>query len=312
MARGREGDGRRSDVVRGPGRRIRFALRLVDEIAPTPACLPSGRGAQRIRGRARRRLVRPRVNVASRLCSVAAGARCLSAKARGGASELRSDGRERRLHWLEERHRAVAARTPSSGSQPVALAADERCPLVPDRGTHVGVPPDESRLTRKEKQARDRSALLSSAAKLICRKASTRHRSTTSAGGRGLYEGGVYANFKNKEEMFLDMLDQAYARSSSASRPIYGRGRPCRGSTCFSRRLHQFRPLRPEWPRLTSSSSSMARATPNSRGVATRNRTMRARIAEVIRNWSATSLGRVTVPVRGHLRWMLFAWPTAS
>src|SRR5690349_22172518 len=66
-------------------------------------------------------------------------------------------------------------------------------------------------LTRKEKQEKTRSSLLRSAAKLICRKGITEASVDDISTDAGYTKGAFYANFKSKEEMFLVMLDEAYA-----------------------------------------------------------------------------------------------------
>ena len=66
-------------------------------------------------------------------------------------------------------------------------------------------------LTRKQKQAKTRSSLLSSAAKLICRKGITEASVDDIAIDAGYTKGAFYANFQSKEEMFLVMLDKAYS-----------------------------------------------------------------------------------------------------
>jgi AcrR family transcriptional regulator len=67
------------------------------------------------------------------------------------------------------------------------------------------------RLTRKEKQAKTRSSLMKSAAKVFCRHGMDRASIDQVAGDAGFTKGAFYANFKNKEELFLAMLDQHFA-----------------------------------------------------------------------------------------------------
>jgi AcrR family transcriptional regulator len=67
------------------------------------------------------------------------------------------------------------------------------------------------RLTRKEKQAKTRSSLMESAAKVFCRHGMDRASIDQVAEDAGYTKGAFYANFKNKEELFLAMLDERFA-----------------------------------------------------------------------------------------------------
>jgi len=66
------------------------------------------------------------------------------------------------------------------------------------------------RLSRKEKQARTRSSLMKSAAKLFCRHGMERASIDQVAEDAGYTKGAFYANFKSKEELFLAMLDEHF------------------------------------------------------------------------------------------------------
>jgi adenylate cyclase len=124
-----------------PGAAILLALRLVDEVESDPALPPirigvhSGSAVSQDGdwyGRA--------VNVASRLCSVAAGGEVLvSESTLSGANEPRIAVGERRLHWLKNVTEPVAARTTELRRQPRrALRLMSRCPLVPGRHATMG------------------------------------------------------------------------------------------------------------------------------------------------------------------------------
>jgi AcrR family transcriptional regulator len=67
------------------------------------------------------------------------------------------------------------------------------------------------RLNRQQKQAKTRSSLMSSAAKVFCRKGLQRASIDEVAEDAGYTKGAFYANFKNKEELFLAMLDERFA-----------------------------------------------------------------------------------------------------
>jgi adenylate cyclase len=125
-----------------PAAAIRFALRLVEEVDSDSALPPvrvgihSGSAVAHEGdwfGRA--------VNVAARLCHVAAGGEVLVSECTiDRANELRRVAiGERRLHWLKNVTEPVAART-AELQRRAGLAERLRltsCPLWPDRGSHA-------------------------------------------------------------------------------------------------------------------------------------------------------------------------------
>jgi adenylate cyclase len=126
-----------------PADSIRLAVRLVSEVERDPGLPPirvgvhSGSAVNHEGdwyGRA--------VNVAARLCSVAAGGEVLvSESTLSAAGELpRVAVGERRLHWLKNVTEPVPARTaePSRESRRVRRFVSH-CPLVPGRGGHAAV-----------------------------------------------------------------------------------------------------------------------------------------------------------------------------
>ncbi len=143
-------------------------------------------------------------------------------------------------------------------------------------------------LTRKEKQAKTRSSLLSSAAKLICRKGITEASVDDIATDAGFTKGAFYANFKSKEEMFLVMLDKAYAEELERLEAHLPGDEPVEEVRQSAQDFMQFIRSDPEWPRLYFEFVAYAARNPEFREeLATRNRAMRERIAEVIRKWAA-------------------------
>jgi adenylate cyclase len=127
-----------------PARAVRFALRLVEEVdadrelPPVRVGIHSGSAVSHEGdwfGRA--------VNVASRLCHVAAGGEVLVSEAtlaRAGGLNRVAIG-ERRLHWLKNVTAPVPART-AEVERRAGLAERLRltsCPLWPDRHSHATV-----------------------------------------------------------------------------------------------------------------------------------------------------------------------------
>ncbi len=124
-----------------PAAAIRLAIRLVEEVDSDPALPPIRIGVHSGSaishdgdwyGRA--------VNVAARLCSVAAGGEVLvSESTLAEASKLRRITLgERRLHWLKNVTEPVAARTTELTSPPRRISRFmNHCPLVTRRDTHA-------------------------------------------------------------------------------------------------------------------------------------------------------------------------------
>jgi AcrR family transcriptional regulator len=144
-------------------------------------------------------------------------------------------------------------------------------------------------LTRKEKQAKTRSALLSSAAKLICRKGISEASVEDMATDAGYTKGAFYANFKSKEELFLVMLDEKYAEElERLVRDLSGEGAPGEEARHAAEEFIRFAWSDPQWPKLYFEFTAYAARNPEFREeLATRDRAMRERIAEVFRRWSA-------------------------
>jgi len=69
-----------------------------------------------------------------------------------------------------------------------------------------------TRLTRKESQAETRARLMSSAARVFARRGLQQASIDEVAEDAGFTKGAFYANFKNKEELFLAMLDERFAQ----------------------------------------------------------------------------------------------------
>jgi AcrR family transcriptional regulator len=166
-------------------------------------------------------------------------------------------------------------------------------------------------LSRKQKQAKTRSALLRSAAKLICRKGITEASVEDVSKDAGYTKGAFYANFKNKEEMFLVMLDERFAQElERLEAHLPGQGAPAEEVRESAEDFLRFIRSDPEWPRLYFEFVVYAARNPDFREeLSTRNRAMRERIAEVIgnwrRNWGADSIAEPPFPLED-IAMMLF------
>jgi AcrR family transcriptional regulator len=147
-------------------------------------------------------------------------------------------------------------------------------------------------LTRKEKQAKTRSALLSSAAKLICRKGISDASVEDIATYAGYTKGAFYANFKSKEELFLVMLDEKYAAElERLESGLRGDGVPSEEVRAAAEDFIRFAWSDPQWPRLYFEFTTYAARNRDFRGeLVTRDRKIREQMAEVYRRW-AVELG---------------------
>ena len=142
-----------------------------------------------------------------------------------------------------------------------------------------------SRLTRKEKQVHTRECLMHSAARVFARRGLQQASIDEVAQDAGFTKGAFYANFKSKEELFLAMLDERFAkRIEDIEDVIASDGSPVekarRGGDQFARMLS----ADPEWERLFFDFSAYAARDEDFREeLVTRYRAMRDGIATALR-----------------------------
>ena len=140
------------------------------------------------------------------------------------------------------------------------------------------------RLTRKQKQAHTRACLMHSAARVFARRGLQQASIDEVAEDAGFTKGAFYANFKSKEELFLAMLDERFAkRIEDIERVIAGEGSTAqkarRAGDQFVQRLSADR----EWERLFFEFSAYAARDEDFREeLVTRYRAMRDRIAAAL------------------------------
>ncbi|HEY6777125.1 MAG TPA: TetR/AcrR family transcriptional regulator [Thermoleophilaceae bacterium] len=109
----------------------------------------------------------------------------------------------------------------------------------------------QRRLTRKERQAHTRARLMRSAATVAARRGLERASLDEVAEEAGFTKGAVYANFRSKEDLFLAMLDERFAkRVEELDRVLAAGGTPeeqaRRAASDFMRAIE----AEPEWERL--------------------------------------------------------------
>ena len=107
------------------------------------------------------------------------------------------------------------------------------------------------RMNRKERQAHTRECLMHSAAKLFAQRGLQQASIDELAEDAGFTKGAFYANFKNKEELFLAMLDERFAeRAREIEAVVRGDGtdaeKAVRAGDDFTAMLH----ADPDWQRL--------------------------------------------------------------
>jgi AcrR family transcriptional regulator len=141
------------------------------------------------------------------------------------------------------------------------------------------------RLTRKQRQAETRRCLMDSAAKLFAKRGLQQASIEELADDAGYTKGAFYANFKNKEELFLAMLDERFAeRVQQIERVIGGEGtedqKAVRAGDDFAAMLR----ADPDWQRLFFEFSAYAARDEDFRQeLVTRYRWMQDRIATALR-----------------------------
>jgi AcrR family transcriptional regulator len=144
--------------------------------------------------------------------------------------------------------------------------------------------PAPPRLTRKEKQAATRAALMRSAATVAARRGLERASIDEVAEGAGFTKGAFYANFKSKEELFLAMLDEHFAdRLAELDRALASGEEPAEQARRAGVDLMRAIAADPEWERLFFEFTVHAVRDPAfRRELVARQRAMRERVAELL------------------------------
>jgi AcrR family transcriptional regulator len=105
--------------------------------------------------------------------------------------------------------------------------------------------------TRKERQARTRGLLMDSAAAVAAQRGIERASLDEVAERAGFTKGAVYANFSNKEELFLAMLDAHFeARLEELDRIVSTEADPDTQAREAAQGLMRMLDAQPEWHRL--------------------------------------------------------------
>ena len=140
------------------------------------------------------------------------------------------------------------------------------------------------RLTRKQKQAHTRECLMRAAARVFADRGLQQASIDEVAENAGYTKGAFYANFKNKEELFLAMLDERFAqRIEDIETVIAGEGTAVEKARRYGDTFAQTLRADREWERLFFEFSAYAARDEDFRQeLVTRYRAMRKRIAAAL------------------------------
>jgi AcrR family transcriptional regulator len=153
-------------------------------------------------------------------------------------------------------------------------------------------------LTRGEKQAETRSALLRSAAKLFRSRGLVGTSVEQIAHDAGYTKGAFYSNFGSKEELYLVMLDERFAEQLDAlDRRLSGTSDPdAQARHAADGFIRSFRGDE-DWKRLYFEFVAHAMRDERFREeLAKRHRALRARLTEILRGWAGAFVAEPPMP----------------
>jgi AcrR family transcriptional regulator len=143
-------------------------------------------------------------------------------------------------------------------------------------------------VTRAEKQARTRAALLESAARNASRHGLDGASVDRIAAGAGYTKGAFYANFQSKQELFLAVLDQRFADElERLDRMLTGESEPAETARRASVEAIGRAGADPDWHRLYFEFVAYAARNEDfRRELASRHRELRRRLTEIYGRWA--------------------------
>jgi AcrR family transcriptional regulator len=141
-------------------------------------------------------------------------------------------------------------------------------------------------LTRREKQQRTRTSLLSAAAQLFCKRGLEGTSIDEVAQAAGYTKGAFYANFKSKEELFLVMLDERFSSElERLDQTLAGTQEPHEEARAAAADFIHFASDE-DWPSLYFQFVAHAARDEDFRQeLATRQQAMRERLVEIFKRW---------------------------
>jgi AcrR family transcriptional regulator len=143
-----------------------------------------------------------------------------------------------------------------------------------------------AQMSRREKQQHTRSSLLRAASKVFCRTGLEGASVDEVAQTAGYTKGAFYANFKSKEELFLVMLDERFARElERIDAALAGSGEPHTEARAAASDFIHFAGDE-DWPRLYFQFvAHAARDEEFRQELATRQQAMREKLADMFARW---------------------------
>jgi AcrR family transcriptional regulator len=144
--------------------------------------------------------------------------------------------------------------------------------------------------TRAERQQATRAALLSAATHSICEHGMDGASIDHIAAAAGYTKGAFYANFASKEELFLVILDDKFAAEIARLEAIMvGSEEPVEQARHAAEDFLAYVDSDPQWPRLYQEFATHAARNEAFRAeFAARQRSLRARLADVFAAWTHT------------------------
>ncbi len=141
------------------------------------------------------------------------------------------------------------------------------------------------RLTHKERRAETRRCLMAAAARAFVKQGLDRTSIDRVAEDAGYTKGAFYANFKNKQELFLAMLDERFGeRMEEIERVMAGEGPPAEKASRAGDAFAAVLAADPDWHRLFFEFHAYAARDEAFREeLVTRYRWMRERLAAALR-----------------------------
>ena len=165
-----------------------------------------------------------------------------------------------------------------------------------------------ARLTRKESQARTRSQLLEAAGRVFADRGLERATVDQVAGEAGYTKGAFYANFRSKEDLFLAMLDERFAKRLEEIDRVLDSGESVsEQARQAGRDFTEYLAADPEWSRLFFEFAVQAMRNEDFRQeLVTRHRAIRSRIAAGFESHTETIGGELPIPAE-HVAMMTYA-----
>ena len=153
-------------------------------------------------------------------------------------------------------------------------------------------------MTRRERQQQTRKALLEAAGRLFCQRGLEGASVEDVAQAAGYTKGAFYANFKSKEELFLVMLDERFARElDRLDEALTGAQEPSEEARAAAADFIHFAGGE-DWPSLYFQFVAHAARNEEFRQeLATRHRAMRERVGEIFARWMEASGHEEVLPL---------------